>query len=127
MAYVGITEIEKEDYKYCSSPYTCQGKITVYTGKFCDNNDDLVFLHRSKIQMENAELKKTLSIYDLEVNAKRDSLPSLKSKRDALRNANSRMRQKNGLVGNESLLRDFEIKKVHIPKAPYCPYCGLLV
>ncbi|KAJ3102623.1 Coiled-coil domain-containing protein 96 [Phlyctochytrium planicorne] len=61
-------------------------------------------------QGENVDLKRKLRQLDDEVSAKRDSLPLAKQARDALRANSHSLRQKNGLLGNISLLRDFEEK-----------------
>ncbi|KAJ3401770.1 Coiled-coil domain-containing protein 96, partial [Chytridiales sp. JEL 0842] len=62
------------------------------------------------VQGENVGLKKDLKGLDHDVSARRDSLPLMKQKRDALRANNLLLRQKNGLLGNNALLRDFEDK-----------------
>jgi hypothetical protein len=49
---------------------------------------------------------------DTEVSRRRDALPVSKQSRDALRNGNTALKQRNGLLGNASLLRDFEDKVV---------------
>jgi hypothetical protein len=46
------------------------------------------------------------------VAAARDSLPQLKLCRDAIRMANGNLKDHNGLMGQKSLLRDFEERKV---------------
>ena len=44
--------------------------------------------------------------------SRRDSLPQAKHARDKLRNTNTLLREKNGLLGNDNLLRDFGEKMV---------------
>ncbi|KAJ3218967.1 Coiled-coil domain-containing protein 96 [Dinochytrium kinnereticum] len=66
------------------------------------------------VQGENVDLKRRLRQLDDEVSSKRDSLPLAKQSRDALRSNSLALRQKNGLLGNTSLLRDFEEKVVRI-------------
>ncbi|KAI9333533.1 hypothetical protein DFJ73DRAFT_854122 [Zopfochytrium polystomum] len=62
------------------------------------------------VQNENIVLKSSLAQLDQDVSHRRDSLPVAKQERDALRNSNITLRQKNGLLGNAPLLRDFEDK-----------------
>lgn len=58
-------------------------------------------------QGENIELRKQLGILDEEVNRRRDILPTIKNGRDKLRATNNLLRQQNGLLGNDKLLRDY--------------------
>ena len=57
-------------------------------------------------------MKQELSNLDEQVAKRRDVLPSTKSVRDSLRSKNQNLRDKNGLLGNVPLLRDFEDKMV---------------
>ncbi|KAJ3272783.1 Coiled-coil domain-containing protein 96 [Blyttiomyces sp. JEL0837] len=66
------------------------------------------------VQSENVNLKRTLRHLDDEVSERRDSLPLAKQARDSLRLNNTTLRQKNGLIGNVPLLRDFENKSDEI-------------
>ncbi|KAJ3277309.1 Coiled-coil domain-containing protein 96, partial [Borealophlyctis nickersoniae] len=59
---------------------------------------------------ENVDLKHTLRTLDTHVSSRRDTLPLQKQVRDALRQSNLQLRQRNGLLGNKPLLRDFEEK-----------------
>ena len=58
------------------------------------------------------ELRQELNDLEMQVEEKRDRLPVLKHERDDLRNKNQTMRDKNGLLGNQDLLRDFELRMV---------------
>ncbi|XP_052264486.1 coiled-coil domain-containing protein 96-like isoform X4 [Dreissena polymorpha] len=63
------------------------------------------------VQAENQIQKRNLREVEAEVGQKRDILSRTKQARDALRIDNQRLRQNCGLLGNESLLRDFEERK----------------
>lgn len=63
------------------------------------------------VQAENQVQKRNLRDVEAEVGQKRDILSRTKQARDALRIDNQRLRQNCGLLGNESLLRDFEERK----------------
>ncbi|XP_060063539.1 coiled-coil domain-containing protein 96-like [Ylistrum balloti] len=63
------------------------------------------------VQAENQVQKTTLREVESEAAMKRDILSRTKQARDALRIDNQRLRQNCGLLGNESLLRDFEERK----------------
>jgi len=63
------------------------------------------------VQGENAEQRTRLRNIDAIVAQKRDVLTRTKQVRDALRIDNLKLKQKCGLLGNESLLRDFEVRK----------------
>ena len=68
-------------------------------------------------------LKGVLRDMDTEVSRRRDALPVSKQSRDALRNGNTTLKQRNGLLGNNSLLRDFEEKVVsRAPKSTPLSY-----
>jgi uncharacterized coiled-coil DUF342 family protein len=71
----------------------------------------LVLTH-TNVKEENAELKNQLSTFDEQVTSYRDGLPILKAQRDNLRNKSQTIKDKNGLLGNVPLLRDFEDKMV---------------
>ncbi|KAI9341691.1 hypothetical protein BDR26DRAFT_836786 [Obelidium mucronatum] len=62
------------------------------------------------VQAENGSLRKELKGLDTDVAIRRDSLPASKQSRDAIKNLNTTLRQKNGLLGNKPLLRDYEDK-----------------
>ncbi|KAJ3288802.1 Coiled-coil domain-containing protein 96 [Rhizoclosmatium sp. JEL0117] len=62
------------------------------------------------VQAENGSLRKELKGLDNDVAIRRDSLPASKQSRDAIKNLNTSLRQKNGLLGNKPLLRDYEDK-----------------
>ncbi|KAJ3402398.1 hypothetical protein CcCBS67573_g02365 [Chytriomyces confervae] len=62
------------------------------------------------VQAENGSLRKDLKSLDGDVAVLRDSLPSSKQSRDSIKNLNTSLRQKNGLLGNKPLLRDYEDK-----------------
>ncbi|KAJ3383388.1 Coiled-coil domain-containing protein 96 [Entophlyctis sp. JEL0112] len=64
------------------------------------------------VQAENSRLRKDLKSLDRDVAVRRDSLPAAKQGRDAVRSLNLLMRQKNGMLGNKALLRDYENKVV---------------
>ncbi len=64
------------------------------------------------MQDENSSLKQELIVLDEQVSVLRDSLPSAKGERDGLRLKNQNLRDRNGLLGNVPLLRDFEDKMV---------------
>nr|KAJ3414137.1 Coiled-coil domain-containing protein 96 [Polyrhizophydium stewartii] len=59
------------------------------------------------VQGETVELKQQLKNLDEDVTQRRDSLPLAKQERDSLRNTNTVLRQKNGLLGNNNLLHDY--------------------
>ncbi|XP_002733290.1 cilia- and flagella-associated protein 184-like [Saccoglossus kowalevskii] len=63
------------------------------------------------VQAENQVQKVQLKDVEALVAQKRDILSRTKKARDMLRIDNHRLRQKSGLLGNESLLRDFEERK----------------
>lgn len=60
------------------------------------------------VQGENQVARHDLGLIEVEVARKRDILSRTKQARDALRNDNSKLRQKCGLLGNPLLLRDYE-------------------
>ncbi|KAJ3370670.1 Coiled-coil domain-containing protein 96 [Allomyces arbusculus] len=60
------------------------------------------------VQEENLVLKSELQELEGQVTIERDRLPVAKQQREALRAKNVYLREKNGLLGNEALLRDFE-------------------
>ncbi|KNE61859.1 hypothetical protein AMAG_07131 [Allomyces macrogynus ATCC 38327] len=60
------------------------------------------------VQEENLVLKSELQELEGQVTIERDRLPVAKRQREALRAKNVYLREKNGLLGNEALLRDFE-------------------
>ncbi|KAJ3064318.1 Coiled-coil domain-containing protein 96 [Podochytrium sp. JEL0797] len=62
------------------------------------------------VQAENGSLRKELKRLEANVAVRRDSLPASKQARDGIKNLNISLRQKNGLLGNKPLLRDFEDK-----------------
>nr|XP_015200518.1 PREDICTED: coiled-coil domain-containing protein 96 [Lepisosteus oculatus] len=62
------------------------------------------------VQVENQAKKAQLTEVEALVARKRDILTKTKQARDALRTDNLKLRQKCGLLGNETLLRDFEEK-----------------
>ncbi|KAJ3012165.1 UNVERIFIED_CONTAM: Coiled-coil domain-containing protein 96 [Siphonaria sp. JEL0065] len=62
------------------------------------------------VQAENGSLRKELKGLDTDVAIRRDSLPASKQSRDAIKNLNTSLKQKNGLLGNKPLLRDYEDK-----------------
>ncbi|KAJ3118471.1 Coiled-coil domain-containing protein 96 [Nowakowskiella sp. JEL0407] len=59
-------------------------------------------------ETENVSLRNQLAELDAEVGHERDHLPLSKQSRDTLRENNLILRQKNGLLGNTPLLKDFE-------------------
>ncbi|KAJ8330091.1 hypothetical protein O5D80_001667 [Batrachochytrium dendrobatidis] len=59
------------------------------------------------VQGETVDLKLDLKALDKQVTLRRDSLPISKQNRDSLKNINTTLRQKNGLLGNDNLLRDY--------------------
>jgi predicted nucleic acid-binding Zn-ribbon protein len=61
---------------------------------------------------ENSDLKLELTSLDEQVTDFRDVLPGYKSQRDHLRLKNQMTKDRNGLLGNAPLLRDFEDKMV---------------
>lgn len=63
------------------------------------------------VQAENHVQKGRLRVVEATVAQKRDVLSRTKKARDSLRIDNQRLRQKSGLLGNTSLLRDFEERK----------------
>jgi hypothetical protein len=64
------------------------------------------------MQVQNGELNQRLVELELEVGQRRDSLSSLKQRRDVVRAENVELKQKSGLLGNDDLLRDFEKRQV---------------
>ncbi|KAH7826473.1 putative Coiled-coil domain-containing protein 96 [Monocercomonoides exilis] len=68
--------------------------------------EKLEFLHSA-----NSELKERLAELERETTRKRDALANIKLERDHLKVDNQRLRQENGLVGNEELLRDFKERR----------------
>jgi len=62
------------------------------------------------VQAENVHLKKELKELDDKVTKQRDTLPAIKQSRDKLRHNTQILRQKHGLLGNRTLLMDFENK-----------------
>ncbi|KXS20284.1 hypothetical protein M427DRAFT_66794 [Gonapodya prolifera JEL478] len=62
------------------------------------------------VQNETVHLRETLSTLDAEVNQERDALPLAKHEANQLRKMNAQLKQRNGLLGNVPLLRDFERK-----------------
>nr|CAB3228790.1 coiled-coil domain-containing protein 96 [Phallusia mammillata] len=60
------------------------------------------------VQAENHVRKQQLSEVEQKVAKKRDVLSRTKQARDALRHDNNKLQQKCGLLGNTSLLRDYE-------------------
>lgn len=62
------------------------------------------------VQVENQAKRGQLADVDALVAQKRDALTRTKQARDGLRMDNLRLRQRCGLLGNETLLRDFEEK-----------------
>jgi predicted nuclease with TOPRIM domain len=77
---------------------------------------------KEKLQFTEEEalnLKVELKALDAEVNIKRDSVPLLKNvnmsitkARDKLKAANTLLKQKHGLLGNEQLLNDYALNIV---------------
>ncbi|KAK2963860.1 putative xylulose kinase [Blattamonas nauphoetae] len=61
--------------------------------------------------VQNCDLKEGLGELERETTSKRDLLANVKLERDRLKDENQRLRQENGLVGNEELLRDFKEKR----------------
>eukprot|EP00033_Pygsuia_biforma_P000369 GCRY01000443.1.p1 GENE.GCRY01000443.1~~GCRY01000443.1.p1 ORF type:complete len:350 (+),score=79.34 GCRY01000443.1:182-1231(+) len=62
------------------------------------------------LQAENLEYKRELAVLEDELAEMRDTLSYTKQTRDSLRNANAKLQQQSGLVGNNTLLSDFEEK-----------------
>ncbi|KAI8799757.1 hypothetical protein BJ742DRAFT_116273, partial [Cladochytrium replicatum] len=62
------------------------------------------------VQGETVDLKRELRTLDTDVSTRRDHLPQSKLERDAYRTSNLDLRQRNGMLGNVPLLRDFEQK-----------------
>jgi len=62
------------------------------------------------IQQENGQLNHQLKGLDAQVAQKRDALTRIKQNRDKLRNENHELNRQCGLLGNETLLRDYEEK-----------------
>ncbi|KAL2079462.1 hypothetical protein ACEWY4_025206 [Coilia grayii] len=60
------------------------------------------------VQVENQTKRVQLAEVEAQVAQKRDTLTRSKQARDSLRMDNLRLRQRCGLLGNETLLRDFE-------------------
>lgn len=59
---------------------------------------------------ENSDLSKELETLDLDFSGTRDKLPQLKISRDRLRRQNTKLRHKNGMLGNHALLLDYEVR-----------------
>ena len=70
------------------------------------------------VQEDNDELKQELNELERQVSGLRDRLPAAKSERDSLRVKHQSLRDRNGLLGNVPLLRDFEDKMVR-----FCDFC----
>lgn len=60
------------------------------------------------VSAQNEKEKDLLNISENEVKKKRDRLNRIKQSRDSLRLDNNKLKQNSGLLGNTSLLRDFE-------------------
>jgi hypothetical protein len=78
------------------------------------------------MENENCELTETLRMLDEQVTQRRDELPVLKLHRDSLRTGNINIRQKNGLLGNNDLLYDYESKKVNCLSTYVVPMSHIL-
>lgn len=63
------------------------------------------------VQGENTGQREKLKVVECDVAKKRDILSRTKQGRDALRIDNVKLRKKCGLIGQEALLRDFEVRK----------------
>lgn len=63
------------------------------------------------VQAENAGQRDKLKLVEFDVAKKRDILSRTKQARDHLRIDNVKLRKKCGLIGQESLLRDLEVRK----------------
>ncbi|XP_048575975.1 coiled-coil domain-containing protein 96 [Nematostella vectensis] len=63
------------------------------------------------VQAENGDQRTSLRSVEAQAAQKRDILTRTKQVRDALRIENVKLRQKCGLLGNEPLLRDYEVRK----------------
>jgi hypothetical protein len=65
---------------------------------------------RTNIQTENQDLAEELISVEEQVAVARDRLPTLKQHRDRLRILNTNLKESNGMLGNRSLLRDYELR-----------------
>jgi len=63
------------------------------------------------VQGENAGLRDKLKFVEYDVSKKRDILSRTKQARDSLRIDNVKLRKRCGLIGQEALLRDLEVRK----------------
>ena len=68
------------------------------------------------VTAENAELIRSLAYADSKLNKLRDELTGTKRIRDKLRHQNDRLKQKQGFVGSDLLVEDFEGRKVLFKK-----------
>ncbi|KAG9345539.1 hypothetical protein JZ751_008683 [Albula glossodonta] len=104
-----------------------------YEEKIEERNEELVKLRRKVgrsvqmlthvtaklhlLQVENQAQKDQRAEVDTVVNSKRDVLTRTKQVRDGIRADNLQLRQRCGLLGNETLLRDFEDKRVQTKRS----------
>jgi hypothetical protein len=86
---------------------------------------------KEKLQFEqgaNKCLRHELEVLDYEVTKERDSLPNAKRSREKFRNKNTYIKEKNGLLGNDQLLRDYEdcVVRIEFYSIPTVFSCILL-
>ena len=97
-----------------------------YEEKIEERNEELVKLRRKVgrsvqtlthvtaklqlLQVENQAQKKQRAEVDVLVNGMRDTLTRTKQARDGIRSDTLQLRQRCGLLGNETLFKDFEVK-----------------
>lgn len=64
------------------------------------------------VQEENSVLDAELAVYNEQVTQLRDQLTKMKHVRDQLRTENAMLKQKQGFIGSDLLVQDFEQRKV---------------
>lgn len=65
------------------------------------------------VKQENEGLKREKEALDTEVKQFRDRLTKIKRQRDLLRMENAELKQKQGFIGSDMLVADFEGRKVN--------------
>ncbi|KAG5455822.1 MAG: hypothetical protein BJ554DRAFT_4626 [Olpidium bornovanus] len=104
---------------------------TTYNEKIEERNEELLKLRKKItnivqvlthvkeklqfVQGEVVQFRDHLKVIDADVAKMRDTLPQTKQERDRLRNENVALKQRNGLLGNDALLRDYEFRVVSGP------------
>jgi chromosome segregation ATPase len=68
------------------------------------------------VEEENKHFEQELLVLNESVNAYRDSLTRAKHARDSLRNENAQLKQKQGFIGSDLLVSDFEGRKSEMEK-----------